>query len=188
MEVVAIKAQAKEGAGKEGAKKIRRAGLVPANMYKSGGGEATQFALSIEDYRSLIYTAQFKMAEIESNGKKHKCILKDVQFHPVTDEVIHIDFLELVPGTKFKATVPVVFEGQAPGVKAGGKFISTMRSVKILTTPEAAVDQVTANISAMELGSTIRVRDIQTVEGVTIMNNGAVPIAVIEIPRALRGK
>jgi large subunit ribosomal protein L25 len=188
MEIVSITAHQKEGTHKEGAKKTRRTGLVPAVMYKSGGGEAISFAVSIDDYRSLIYTAQFKMAEITLDGKKYKCILKDVQFHPVSDAVIHIDFLELVPGVKFKAEVPLVFEGSAPGVKAGGKFITTLRAIKVLSTPETAVDKMVANISTMELGSTIRVRDIKPVDGVTIMNTAAVPVAVIEIPRALRGK
>ena len=114
-------------------------------------------------------------------------IVKDIQFHPVTDEVVHIDFLELVPGVKFKATVPLRFVGAAPGVKEGGKFIPSLRSINILTTPEKVVDEVSADISKMELGATIRVRDIIAVEGVEITNNGAVPIASIEIPRALRG-
>jgi large subunit ribosomal protein L25 len=187
MEIVAIQGHKKEGSGKNFAKQVRRSGLVPANMYSSGGGAATQFSVSIDDYRSLIYTAQFKMAEINLDGKKHKCILKDVQFHPVTDEVLHIDFLELVPGVAFKAAVPVNFVGQAPGVKAGGKFIATLRKVNILTTPEKAVDSMDVDITSMELGGTLRVRDITTVEGVEITNTGAVPIALIEIPRSLRG-
>jgi large subunit ribosomal protein L25 len=188
MEVVAIKAQPKQGAGKEVAKKIRRTGSVPANMYQSGGGESTQFSIATADFRHLVYTSQFKMAEIELEGQTHKCIVKDIQFHPVTDEVLHLDFLKLVDGVKFKVTVPVRFVGQAPGVKAGGKFLTKMRQVNILTTPDKLVDEVSADISAMELGSTIRVRDIKLQEGIEITNNGAVPIASIEVPRALRGK
>ena len=102
--------------------------------------------------------------------------------------MLHLDFLELVPGVKFKATVPLRFTGQAPGVKAGGKFLPKLRQINIMTTPEKVVDEVSADISTMELGSTIRVRDISVDEGVEITNNGAIPIASIEIPRALRGK
>ncbi len=188
MEVIAIKAQPKEGAGKEVAKRIRRTGSIPANMYQSGGGESVQFTVATADFRHLIYTPQFKMAEIELEGEKHKCIVKDIQFHPVTDEVLHLDFLKLVDGVKFKVTVPVRFTGQAPGVKAGGKFLAKLRQINILTTPDKLVDEVSADISTMELGSTIRVRDIKAEEGIEITNNGAVPIASIEIPRALRGK
>lgn len=187
MEIVAIQGHKKEGSGKNYAKQVRRSGLVPANMYKSGGGEATQFAVSIDDYRTLIYTSQFKMAEVNLDGKIHKCIVKDIQFHPVNEQVIHIDFLELVPGVKFKANVPLNFVGTAPGVKAGGKFIATLRKINIITTPETAVDSMDADISAMELGGTLRVRDITTKEGVEITNTAAVPVALIEIPRSLRG-
>lgn len=187
MEIIALQAQAKSGSGKEGAQKVRRDGRVPAVMYKSGGGEAVSFSLNAADIRPLVYTPKFKMAEITLDGKVHKAIVKDIQFHPVTDAVLHLDFLELVPGAKFKATVPLRFVGQAPGVKAGGKFLPKLRQIIILTTPEKVVDEVSADISSMELGSTIRVRDIATQEGVEITNNGAVPIASIEIPRALRG-
>ena len=101
---------------------------------------------------------------------------------------MHLDFLELVPGVKFKATVPLRFAGTAPGVKAGGKFIPRLRQINILTTPEKVVDEVSADISTMELGSTIRVRDITPIDGVEITNTAAVPVASIEIPRALKGK
>ncbi len=188
MEIIALQGQRKEGSGKETTKKIRRNGLIPAVMYKSGGGDATHFTLESSSVRDLVFTSQFKMVEISLNGKTHKAILKDIQFHPVTEAVMHLDFLELVPGLKFKATVPVRFVGTAPGVKEGGKFLPKMRSVHIMTTPENAVDEVSADISAMELGSTIRVRDISVAEGVAILNNAAVPIASIEVPRALRSK
>ncbi|MCB9306627.1 MAG: 50S ribosomal protein L25 [Lewinellaceae bacterium] len=188
MEIIALQGHRKERSGKVESKKIRRNGQVPANMYKSGGGEAVQFTLESAAIRHLIYTSKFKLAEITLNGSTYKCIVKDIQFHPVTDAVVHIDFLELVPGVKFKATVPLRFAGQAPGVKAGGKFIPQMRQVNILTTPEKAVDEVKADISKMELGATIRVRDISKPEGVEITNNMAVPVATIEVPRALKGK
>ncbi len=187
MEIIALQGHRKEASGKVASNKIRRNNQVPAVVYKSGGGEALQFSLNAADIRHLIYTSKFKLAEITLNGATHKCIVKDIQFHPVNDAVVHIDFLELVPGVKFKATVPLRFAGTAPGVKAGGKFIPQLRQINILTTPEKVVDEVTADISTMELGSTIRVRDITTPEGVEITNTGAVPIAMIEIPRALKG-
>jgi large subunit ribosomal protein L25 len=114
--------------------------------------------------------------------------VKDTQFHPVSDEVLHVDFLELVPGLKFKASVPLRFTGSAPGVKEGGKFIPRMRTISILTTPEKAVDEVNADITEMKLGDTLRVRDITVMDGVEITNPVAVPIASIEIPRALKTK
>lgn len=187
MEIIAIQGRRKEESGKNETKKIRREGFVPAIMYKSGGGDATQFSVDPKEFRNLVYTPQFKLAEVNLDGKSSRCIIKSIQFHPVTDEVVHIDFLELVPGVSFKATVPLRFAGQAPGVKAGGKFIPKMRRINIFTTPESVVDEVVADISTMDLGDTIRVRDIQLPQGVQITNNGAIPIATIEVPRALRG-
>ena len=102
--------------------------------------------------------------------------------------MLHLDFLELVPGIKFKASVPLRFTGTAPGVKEGGKFIPKMRTISILTTPEKAVDEVHADITSMQLGDTIRVRDITALDGVEVTNPVAVPIASIEIPRALKAK
>ncbi len=190
MEIIAIQGLAKTNSGKQESKKVRHDGLVPAVMYKSGGGggnDAVAFSLKPAEFRHLVYTSKFKLAEITLDGQTHKCILKDIQFHPVTEEVVHLDFLELMPGVKFKAVVPLRFDGQAPGVKAGGKFIPTLRKVNIMTTPEHVVDEVVADISGMDLGDTIRIRDIQLPKGVEITNSAAVPIALIEVPRALRG-
>lgn len=188
MEIIALQGHRKEGSGKVESKKIRSKGFVPAVMYKSGGGEAFQFNLLASDLRPLIFTPKFKMVEITLDGSVHKGFVKDVQFHPVTEAVMHLDFLELVPGVKYKASVPVRFVGSSKGVKEGGKFIARMRSVSIMTTPENAVDEVSADISTMELGSTIRVRDIMIPKGVEVMNTPAVPIASVEIPRVLKAK
>lgn len=188
MEIIELQGHRKESSGKVEATKIRRNGQVPAVMYKSGGGDSTQFALDASAVRPLVFTPKFRIAEISLNGATHKCIVKDVQFHPVSDEVLHVDFLELVPGVKFKASVPLRFTGSAPGVKEGGKFIPRIRTIGILTTPENAVDEVNADIAAMQLGDTLRVKDISVQQGVEIINPPAVPIASIEIPRALKTK
>jgi large subunit ribosomal protein L25 len=188
MEIIELQGLRKENSGKVEAGKIRRNGQVPAVMYRSGGGESTQFTLESSQVRPLVFTPKFRIAEITINGTTHKCIVKDIQFHPVSEEVLHLDFLELVPGTKFKASVPLRFSGTAPGVKEGGKFIPRMRTVNILTTPEKVVDEVHADINAMQLGETLRIRDISVLDGVEITNAPAVPIASIEIPRALKTK
>jgi len=188
MEIIELQGHRKDSSGKVEATKIRRNGHVPAVMYKSGGGESVQFTLESAAVRPLIFTPKFRLVEISLEGATHKCIVKDTQFHPVSDEVLHVDFLELVPGLKFKASVPLRFTGSAPGVKEGGKFIPRMRTISILTTPEKAVDEVNADITAMKLGDTLRVRDITAMEGVEITTPIAVPIASIEIPRALKTK
>ncbi|HNM26565.1 MAG TPA: hypothetical protein PKL15_14090, partial [Saprospiraceae bacterium] len=89
MEIIAIQGHRKEGSGKTEANRIRRNDQVPAVLYKSGGGGATQFALNQADLRPLVFTSKFKMAAISLNGQTHKCIVKDIQFHPVTEQVLH---------------------------------------------------------------------------------------------------
>jgi large subunit ribosomal protein L25 len=184
MEVVAIKGQARTGKGKSQAKTIRKEGLVPGVMYSSEGN--THFSVEPFDLKPLIYTPAFKLAELELDGNKTKCILKDVQFHPVTDEVLHVDFMVVEPGRTIKVEVPVAYTGVAPGVKTGGKLVKKLRKVKIKAQAENLVDSMTLDISSLQLGQSIRVRDIQPKEGIEIMNASGIPVASVEIPRALK--
>ncbi len=184
MEVVAIKGQGREGLGKKAAKAARNNGRIPCVMY--GGGEAVHFTTSPTEVKNLVYSGDFKLAEIEVDGVSHKCILKAIQFHPVNEAILHIDFLRLIGGHPVKVEVPLRFKGTASGVKAGGKLLQTVRKVKIKTTPEHLVDELSVDISHLELGQSIRIRDIKPTEGVEIINSPGIPIATIEIPRALR--
>lgn len=183
MEVIKISAESRENVKNSGSV-ARKAGKVPGVLY--GGGENHTFVTNKRDLKPLIYTPDFKLAELEVGGKTHKAIIKDLQFHPVTDELMHVDLLKLVDGHTVKLEVPVKFTGTSPGVKSGGKLIQQMRRIKIKTTPENIVDHLELDISELELGSAIRVRDIKLAEGVEIMNNGATPVATVEIPRVLK--
>ncbi|MEM6769520.1 MAG: 50S ribosomal protein L25 [Bacteroidota bacterium] len=184
MQSVKVSGEVRENLGKKFSKVTRREGLVPAVLY--GAGDPVHFTIKPLDVRSLIYSPEFKLAELSVGGKETKAIVKDYQFHPVTDELLHIDFLALVPGHAIKVQVPVTFEGTSPGVRSGGKLQVAVRRVKIKTTPENLVDKVVLNISELELGNAIRVRDIKPIEGVEIMNPAGTPIASVEVPRALR--
>jgi large subunit ribosomal protein L25 len=184
MQVIALTGNTKVEAGKKAAKAIRDAGMIPAVMY--GGGANYTFTTTEPDVRHLIYTPEFKVAEITLDGKVHRCIVKAIQFHPVSEKILHIDFQEMVSGKPLLVEVPVVFKGVSPGMKAGGKLVQSMRRVKIKATPEALVDNLVLDISSLELGQAIRVRDLTVPGGVEIMVNPSVPVAIIEIPRALR--
>ena len=184
MEIVKVEAQARESFGKKHTKVIRKEGLVPAIIY--GGNKNTAISVTPKSVKPLVYTPDFKLAEINVNGDSHKCILKDITFHPVSDEIVHIDFLRVIPGTPIKVEIPVDFKGKSPGVKEGGKLIAQMRKVKVKTTPESLVDKVYVDISQLELGGSVRVRDIDFPEGVEIMTTTATPVAIVEVPRALK--
>lgn len=184
MQTFNISGQVRDVNGKRAAKAARRAGLVPCELY--GGETNIHFQLSAKDLKDLIYTSEFKVVNIEIDGTTYRCIMKDLQFHPVTDNVEHIDFLLLEDGRKVKVNVPVRFTGVAPGVKAGGKLTQKVKSVQIKTVPEALVDHLTLDISALKLGHSVRVRDIKVDGDIEIINNGSIPVASVEIPRALK--
>lgn len=170
--------------GKKGSKLDRAAGNIPAVLY--GGNEVIHFSVKPSNVKSMIYTADFKIANLEIDGKKYKAILKSLQQNPITDEVTHIDFLRIIEGTPIKVDLPVRFKGASPGVKVGGKLIQQLRKVKVKTLPEYLVDELNADISKLELGQSLRIKDIMLPEGVMVMSNPATPIALIEIPRALK--
>ena len=184
MEVVKISGEVRENLGKKASRNVRRNDLVPAVVY--GTGEPVHFTVNALDLRELIYTPEFKLAELNVGGDSYRAIVKDYQFHPVTDALRHIDFLALEDGRTIKVQVPVTFTGTSPGVRGGGKLQVSVRRIKIKTTPEHLVDHVTLDISKLELGQSIRVRDIAPMEGVEIQNPGGQPIATVEVPRALR--
>lgn len=184
MQTLSIAGAQREGRGKKAAKLLRREGKVPCVLY--GSGKNTHFSVEDHTLRDLIYTPDFKMVELDIDGTKTNCILKNVQFHPVSDEVEHVDFLSLSEGKKVKVEVPVRFTGNAPGLRSGGKLIQKLRRVKIKTTPEHLVDELILDIGKLGLGQTIRVRDIQVGEEIELLNNLSIPVASIEVPRALR--
>ena len=184
MEVIAVNGELRPELGKKGSKAVRNAGRIPCVLY--GGDEVTHFSVAFNDVRDLIYTPDFKLAEISLDGKIQKAILKDTQFHPVSDDIRHIDFLRLVEGAPIKVEVPVRFKGVSPGVKVGGKLQQKLRRVKIKTTPDNLIDELHVDISSLELGDSVRVRDIEAVDNIEILNSPSVPLGTVETPRALR--
>ena len=184
MQVVNINGESRQSTGKTSNKSLRKEGKIPAVIY--GGKENVHFATYVKALKPLVYTPDFKLAEVEVEGQTYKTIVKDIQFHPVTDEIVHVDFQELVPEQKVNVSVPVRFKGASPGVKNGGKLIQSMRKVKIKVAPEHIVDELFADISKLQLGSSIRVRDLIIGDGVEVMSPGATPLASVEVPRALK--
>lgn len=185
MDIVQINVESRTDLGKKATKAVRRAGKIPAVLYSKKNG-VSHFSTKHGDVKTMIYTPHFKLAEIALEGTTRKAIIKDIDFHPVTDEIMHMDFLELVEGHPVIADIPVSFKGVSPGVKSGGKLIRTLRKVTVKTTPENLVDTLFVSIDNLELGSAVRVKDIELPEGVQIMVEGATPVANVEVPRALK--
>lgn len=185
MKTINIKGQARTDLGKAATRELRKAGHVPCVVY--GADEVIHFSVTPLAVKDLVYTPDFNIAALDIDGKAHRAFVKDIQFHPVTDEIVHIDFLSLVEGKTVKVEVPLRFKGVSPGVKAGGKLIQRLRRIKIKTKPENLISEMLIDISKLELNQSIRVRDIdQKLDTIEVLNSPGVPVASVETPRALR--
>lgn len=184
MEAVAINGTVRTDMGKKGTKAVRREGRIPAVIY--GGDTNIHFSTILNDVRPIVYTPDFKIAEVAVDGQTYRCILKDVQYHPVTEEIVHMDFLRLLDGVPVNVEIPVRFRGTSPGVKEGGKLMQSVRRIKIKTTPEHLIDELFLDISGLGLGQAVRVRDIEVGDNIEVMSAGGTPVGLVEIPRALR--
>ena len=169
--------------GKKATRQLRSQELVPGVIY--GGAEEVNFAAPAKALRSIVYTSEFMQAEIAVNGQNHVCILKDLQFDKVSDELLHVDFLELVGNKKVVATLPLHLTGVPEGVKAGGKLVVKMKSLKVKALPADLRESITVDISSLELNGNIRVEDVK-VENMEILNSPRIPIASVVMTRQLK--
>jgi large subunit ribosomal protein L25 len=184
MNTVAISGELRSELGKKHSKAARNEGKIPCVMY--GGEQNIHFTVTPNDVKNMVYSADFKLADVTVGGNTYKAILKSYTMHPVTDELTHIDFLQLIDGKPVKVDVPVRFKGSSPGVKLGGKLMQSLRRVTVKTLPEHLVDELFLDVSELELGNAVRVREIEAPDTIQIMNDGAIPVASVEVPRSLR--
>jgi len=184
MDTVTIEAEVRDQFGKRSSHNYRREQLIPGVLY--GGKENVHFVAPHSSFKSLIFTSEFKAVELSVNGKTHKAIMKAAQYHPLTDNLLHIDLVELVDGKKVLAEIPVSFVGTAAGEREGGKLTRKVRKLKIRTTPDKLMKALEIDVSELNLGDSIRVRDIKVEEDIEVLNPPAIPLASVEIPRALK--
>lgn len=182
MKSVKIEGKSRSEFGKSSTRRLRSEGHVPAVIY---GNENKHFSAPILAFRPLVYTPDFQLAEITVDGSTHKCILKDMQFDVVTDELSHVDFLELNDDRKVIANLPIKYVGTPEGVKIGGRLETKMKSLKVRTYPKHLVEAIEVNIENLKLNENIRVEDVQAGE-MEIMNSPRIPIASVVMTRALK--
>ena len=183
MKTITIKGQLRTGFGKTATRQIRSQEQVPGVIY--GGAQEINFSAPAAEFKPLVYTPSFQLAEVDVDGKIYKCILKDLQFDKVTDSLIHVDLLELVEDKKVIATIPLKFTGASKGVKDGGKFISKIKSLKVKTYPKYLKEQIEVPVDNLELNGNIRVEDVK-VENYEILNSSRIPIASVVLTRQLK--
>ena len=151
MKSITIEGKVRENLGKKASKEIRKQGEIPCNVY--GAGENISFSAPSKSFRSLVYTPDFHTAEIKIGDKSFECIIKEIQFEPVTDAIIHIDFLQLVPSKKIVVEIPIRLTGTPVGIKTGGKLIQRLKKLKVKTTPEKLSKAIEVNCENLELTS-----------------------------------
>jgi large subunit ribosomal protein L25 len=183
MKAITIDGQLRTEFGKSATRQLRSQELVPGVIY--GGAQEINFSATAKALRQLVYTPDFRLVDLTIDGKSTRCILKDLQFDKVSDELIHVDLLELVEDRKVVATIPLRFTGTAAGVRAGGRLEAKMKSLKVKTLPKFLKEQIDVPVDALEIGANLRVQDIVT-ENYEILNSPRIPIVSIVTTRALR--
>ncbi|SDG78777.1 50S ribosomal protein L25 [Chitinophaga filiformis] len=183
MKTITIEGQLRSEFGKKATRQVRSEGQVPCVIY--GGAETVSFSAPATSFKDLVYTPDFQIAEIKVGGKTYKCVLKDKQFDTVTDELAHIDFMELVEDKPVAVTLPIRITGQSEGVKAGGKLVVKMKTLKVKALPKYLRENVEVNIDNLQLNANIRVEDV-IAENIEILNSPRIPIASVVMTRQLR--
>lgn len=143
--------------GKRGAKDLRNEGKVPCVIY--GGKENIHFTAKIFDFKKLIYTPEVYVVKVDVEGQKVDAIIQDLQFHPVTDELMHVDMVELAD-KPVSIYLPINITGTSRGVLAGGKLALNKRKIKVKAMPSALVDNITIDITKLRIGDSVRIKEI----------------------------
>lgn len=183
MKAITIEGNLRTGTGKKATHALRSQGQVPGVIY--GGAEEVNFYAAASDFKPLVYTAEFMLAEVKVDGKTYRCILKDLQFDKVTDQLNHVDFLELVEDKVVIANLPLRYSGNAAGVKAGGRLVIKMKTLKVKTLPKNLREYIDVDVTNLELNGNIRVEDVK-LEGMEILNSPRIPMASIVMTRQLK--
>ena len=204
-----MSAQPRTAVGKKATKELRKSGLIPVVMNggkivdlpynsKLNDGEkvveiannrgiiTTNLQVKVEDVRNLIYTPDIFAIDLNVNGVKKNAVLKEIQFHPVTDSILHIDLLEVSEKKPIVMEVPVKLEGHAEGVKAGGKLTLSMKKIKVKAVYTSIPERVVVNVDNLGLGKTLQIGDLHF-DGLELMNAKNAVVCAVQLTRAARG-
>lgn len=184
MKTYQLSAQPRTYLGKKATKALRAQNLIPVVL--NSNSKATNLSVSQEAVRKLIYTPEIFVIELDVNGEKHNAVLKDIQFHPVKDSILHIDLLEVSEDKPVVVEVPVKLEGHAEGVKAGGKLALSMKKLKVRAPFTAIPERIVVNVDNLGLGKTLQVCDLHY-DGLELVNAKNAVVCAVQLTRAARG-
>jgi large subunit ribosomal protein L25 len=183
MKTVEIIGYKRANLGKSGSQKLRDEGLVPCVLY--GGDEQIHFYSPMILFRDLVYTNEAHFVQVNIEGEECKAILQEVQFHPVSEIILHADFLKISEDRKVKMSIPTRLVGQAPGVAKGGTLVRKRAALKVYGFPKDMPDHIDVNVSELDFHHAIKVADM-TFAGLDFLDPKQATIAAVEIPRAAK--
>ena len=181
MKSITIKGSQRESVGKVATKAVRNAGMVPCVIY--GGKQPVHFAAEEKAFKSLVYTPNAHTVVIDLDGKTTNAVLQDIQFHPVSDRINHIDFFQLDENKEIIMEVPVKVTGTSPGVLLGGVLNLNQRRLKVKALPKNLPDFIEANISEMQMGNKLYVTKLEA-KNYKLMHPDNTVVAQVKISRA----
>ena len=185
-----LKGQKRETVGKKATKQLRKEGLVPCNLYgekigEDGKPEALAFTIPATDLRKVVYTPHIYVLNIDIDGVKHTAIMKELQFHPVTDALLHIDFYEVNDAKPITIGIPVRLNGLAQGVRDGGRINLSIRKINVTAPYKVIPEQLDIDVTNLQRGKRIKVGDLQF-EGLTLATPAEVVVCSVKATRASR--
>ena len=158
MKTILFKAEQREGSGTSNAKSLRNAGKVPCVMY--GAGENLHFTIYESDFKNLVYTPSVYKVKIDLEGKSYDAILQDLQFHAVSEAIIHADFMAVDASRAVVMDIPVRVVGNSPGVRAGGKLVKKINRLRVRGLVKNLPDYIDVNIDTLEIGQSVKVKNV----------------------------
>ncbi|MDR1182116.1 MAG: 50S ribosomal protein L25/general stress protein Ctc [Bacteroidales bacterium] len=176
MKSVSMSGSLRENVGKKDAKSQRNSGSIPCVLY---GGEK-QLLLLIEEksFKDLIYTPEVFYVELDVEGQTYKAIVQETQFHPVTENLLHVDFLEIIDGKPITIDIPLRITGNSPGIMRGGKLSKRVRKLKVKGLLEHIPEMITVDISTLDILDSIRIEDVK-LDNISIIDNPSKVIITI---------
>lgn len=184
MKTLEITGTLREGTGKKVCKALRKSEVVPCVVY--GGGENIHAQISLDNLRKLVYTPDIFLVNLTIDSKTYPVIMKDIQFHPVSDAILHIDFLQVHEDKPIVMAVPVVLQGLAEGVKAGGKLSLEMRKIHVKGLYKNIPERLYINVENLGLGKTIQIGQL-SFDNLEITDAKANVVCGVKLTRAARG-
>ena len=190
MKEINVKGTARTAFGKKAAKDLRKANCVPCNLYgeakdENGNPVALPFTVTNDELRNLIYTPDIYAVNLNIDGKEYKAVLKELQFHPVKDNVLHVDFYEVNETKPIIMEVPIKLNGLAEGVKAGGRLAASVRKLKVKAVYTQIPERLNIDVTNLGLGKTIKVGELHF-EGLELVTNKEVVVCQVKMTRGAR--